>query len=123
MTESEKGKLGCIGEKAWAPSLLDGEQIWTCPKRAYCDHARELDPIIERWVYAQRGQFPEPGQWLDQPAQLVACFRIIDAALTDAEGVIQRHRKAAAEAAQRQASQPAAPERKQHAHPAVRKTS
>lgn len=115
MTDADRQRLGCIGDKAVIPSILDGEQITVCPKRFYCDRARELDPVLERWLYAQRGQLPEPGLWNEQPAMLVECFRVIEAALADAEKVLARQRqaRAKAEAAHRAgAGKTPAPQRK-----------
>lgn len=112
-----------MGDRALIPMLLDGENITTCPKRAYCDHFRELDPVLERYTWAQKGHWPEPGLWPDQPAVLIECFRIIDTALHDAEEVKERQRKAAAkaEAAQRAAatSGSAPAPRRTPSHPSV----
>lgn len=76
-----------------------------CPLRLFLDNPDDMGELA--WYYAayKRGQLPEEGGLLDQPAKMMDAFRVIDAANVTLEEQDRKEQEAKAAAEARKARQ------------------
>jgi hypothetical protein len=101
-TDANKTHWGC-NTNATIPLVLDGENLWRCPRRPYLDRPDWYNSIWQSVSYEEKGMLTEPGTWLDQPAKLVEGSTVVRTAHAEAEDTKrkaeERRRSAAAHAA------------------------
>jgi hypothetical protein len=72
---------------------LDDEPLYRCPLRPTLDEPEFYASLFSCWTWFKRGNFPDPGTWLDQTARFVELMNLVEKAVTDAE---EKGRKAPA---------------------------
>jgi len=89
---------------------FDGRELRRCPRRPYLDAPEWFNEVFRAYQWLQKGYFPSPGTWADQPAKLIDLVEVIDRANASADA---HERKEADEKARRQkrAAQGARPTR------------
>lgn len=95
-TAARKVQWGCQGN-ATSPLVLDGKNVDTCPRRPLLDEPGFYRELFFLYRAYQKGFLPEPGGLNDQPAYLISCFQVIDAAIAEVEREQDRKRKLDAE--------------------------
>lgn len=73
---------------------IDGQKLTHCPMRLFLDNPDDMGELV--WYYAayKRGQLPNEGGLLDQPAKMMQAFRVID----NANATLDRQRRLEQEA-------------------------
>ncbi len=65
----------CPEDCTSSPWMLDGEQFTECPVKTVSEQSFQY---LRAYFYYEKGYFPNPGGWMEQPEKLLQALQIIE---------------------------------------------
>ena len=70
--------------------MMDGEQLWRCPRRPYFEDPRWFNEVFQAYRWREKGYLSQGGGYDDEVCTFPDLMDVIDTALSDAAEAKQK---------------------------------